>query len=175
MLEPLQNLKNEMDARTLDERYKKIIGSIVYFKHPQDLNDEIASSDLENIDIGPGSGPGPRGPIILKNKEDNKSKNKTKETLLDMLYLIINDQTADQTDEQTFKKLKQDKKQNKKQDKLKINLDYLLEIETETDLDLEYEKKIYFSKYKECSPIKRNANSNSKKYFQDEEFEETRL
>lgn len=170
MLEPLQNLKNEMDARTLDERYKKIIGSIVYFKHPQDLNDEIASSDLENIDIGPGSGPGPRGPIILKNKEGTKN-NKNKETLLDMLYLIINDQS----DEQSFKKLKQDKKQNKKQDKLKINLDYLLEIETETDLDLEYEKKIYFSKYKECSPIKRNASSNRKKYFQDEEFEETRL
>lgn len=170
MLEPLQNLKNEMDARTLDERYKKIIGSIVYFKHPQDLNDEIASSDLENIDIGPGPGPGPRGPLILKNKEGTKN-NKNKETLLDMLYLIINDQS----DEQSFKKLKQDKKQNKKQDKLKINLDYLLEIETETDLDLEYEKKIYFSKYKECSPIKRNASSNRKKYFQDEEFEETRL
>ena len=145
--DPFKKLKNEMDARIIDERYKKIIGSIVYFKPQRHLNDEISTSNLESIDLGPQT----------QHKPENKVFKK-KESLLDALTLIINNDTI---------------KCESRRSELKINVDYLSE--NHNDIDLDYEKNLYFSSYKECSPIKRNLSENKKRYFKEYETEETWL
>ena len=155
--EPMYNLKNEMEARKY-QQYKNIIGSIVCYPTQRQLNHEISNCYLEDIDIGPKI-------IISETKKD---------TLLQVLNKIIEGHDVSKPDIPKIKFIQ-------KREPLKIETDFDLSYLSESDFEsniteTSYEKNVYFKKYKQCSPIKRNSEkSYNYKGFSMYENEETRL